>query len=97
MFSVAGTAPEAGTGGRSMADGSPVHGSLMGSFSLYIASFTLLVVHCGSLVSTLRCPEQFPQRKTSRVVTKTSSREISKTRSKVSKQFTLQYHKYWIQ
>ena len=55
MFSFAGTAQEAGAGGRSGAAGIPVHGSLMGRFSLciYMASFTFLLVHCGSLVSTL--------------------------------------------
>ena len=39
MFSFAGTAQEAVAGGRSGAAGIPVHGSL--------------IVHCGSLVSTL--------------------------------------------
>ena len=34
MFSFAGTAQEAGAGGRSGAAGIPVHGSLMGRFSL---------------------------------------------------------------
>ena len=34
MFSFAGTAQEAGAGGRSGATGIPVHGSLMGHFSL---------------------------------------------------------------
>ena len=33
MFSFAGTAQEAGAGGRSGAAGIPVHGSLMGRFS----------------------------------------------------------------
>ena len=36
MFSFAGTAQEAGAGGRSGAAGIPVHGSLMGRFSLCI-------------------------------------------------------------
>ena len=36
MFSFAGTAQEAGAGGRSGAAGSPVHGSLMGRNSLCI-------------------------------------------------------------
>ena len=54
MFSFAGTAQEAGAGGRSGAAGIPVHGSLMGAFLImYMASFTFLLVHCGSLVSTL--------------------------------------------
>ena len=35
-FFSAGTAQEAGAGGRSGAAGSPVHGSLMGCFSLFI-------------------------------------------------------------
>ena len=55
MISFAGNAQEAGAGGRSGAAGNPVHGSLMGCFSLciWMASFTFLLVHCGSLVSTL--------------------------------------------
>ena len=52
MFSFAGTAQEAGAGGRSEAAGVPVYGSLMGRFSLCKSSFTFLLVHCGSLVST---------------------------------------------
>ena len=36
MFSFAGTAQEAGAGGRSGATGIPVHGSLMGRLSLFI-------------------------------------------------------------
>ena len=52
FFFPAGTAQEAGAGGRSGAAGSPVHGSLMGCFSLW-ASFIFFLVHCGSLVSTL--------------------------------------------
>ena len=63
MFSFAGTAQEAGAGGRSGAAGIPVHGSMMRRSSLCImASFTFLLVHCGSLVSTLvllgetKCP-----------------------------------------
>ena len=39
MFSFAGTAQEAEAGGRSGAAGIPVHGSLMGCFSLYIYAF----------------------------------------------------------
>ena len=58
MFSFAGTAQEAGAGSRSGAAGIPVHGSLMGGggglfLLMYMASFTFLLVHCGSLVSTL--------------------------------------------
>ena len=46
MFSFAGTAQEAGAGGRSGAAGIPVHGSLMGGtfFFMYMASFTFLLV-----------------------------------------------------
>ena len=54
MFSFAGTAQEARAGGRSGAAGSPVRGSLMGCFSLCMASFTFLLVHCGSLVLALK-------------------------------------------
>ena len=54
MFSFAGTAQEAGAGGRLGAAGIPVPGSLMDHFSLCIASFTFLFVHRGSLVSTLK-------------------------------------------
>ena len=39
MFSFAGTAQEAGAGGRSGAAGIPVHGSLMGHFFLYVYGF----------------------------------------------------------
>ena len=39
MFSFAGTAQEAGAGGRSGAAGIPVHGSLMERFSLCIYGF----------------------------------------------------------
>ena len=38
MFSIVGTAQEAGAGGRSGAAGIPVHGSLMGA-SLYVYGF----------------------------------------------------------
>ena len=54
MFSFAGTAHKTGAGGRSGAAVIPVHGSLMVRFSLCnMASFTFILVHCGSLVSTL--------------------------------------------
>ena len=43
MFSFAGTAQEAGAGGRSGAAGIPVHGSLMGHFSLCIWLLSLFV------------------------------------------------------
>ena len=39
MFSFAGNAQEAGAGGRSGAAGIPVHGSLMGRFSLCMHGF----------------------------------------------------------
>ena len=39
MFSFAGTAQEAGAGGRSGAAGIPVHGSLMGRFSYNVYGF----------------------------------------------------------
>ena len=41
MFSFVGTAQEAGAGGRSGAAGIPVHGSLMGHFSLCILELCL--------------------------------------------------------
>ena len=53
MFSFAGNAQEAEAGGRSGAAGIPVRGSMMGRFSLSMASFIFLLIHCGSLVSTL--------------------------------------------
>ena len=61
MFSFAGTAQEAGAGGRSGAAGGRSAGNwypcsrfIDGAFFFtYIASFTFLLVHCGSLVSTL--------------------------------------------
>ena len=52
MFSFAGNAQEAEAGGRSGAAGIPVRGSMMGRFSLSIASFTFLLVNCGSLVTS---------------------------------------------
>ena len=57
MFSFAGNAQGAGAGGRSGAAGIPVRGSLMGCFSLcsflHEVHVPFLLVHCGSLVSTL--------------------------------------------
>ena len=41
MFSLAGTAQEAGAGGRLGTAGIPVHGSSMGLFSLCVASFVV--------------------------------------------------------
>ena len=49
VFSFSGTVQEAGAGGRLGAAGIPVRGSFMGRFS----SFTFLLVHFGSLVSSL--------------------------------------------
>ena len=73
MFSFAGTAQEAGARGRSGGSWYPCSRFIDGEFFfMYTASFTFLLVHCGYLVSTLvlssetECPEQFPQRKTSR-------------------------------
>ena len=55
MFSFAGTAQDVGAGVSSGAAGIPVRGLLMGRLTrfFFIASFTFLLVHCGSLVSTL--------------------------------------------
>ena len=87
MFSFAGTVQEAGAAGRSEAAGTPVRDSLIGGFSLYIASFTFLLVHCGSLVSN-RASGTIAVVTSSREgkhhVTKTSSRE-AETSGTVSK------------
>ena len=45
MFSFAGTAQEAGAGGRSGAAGVPVHGSLMGRFSMSIIFLFIVCVN----------------------------------------------------
>ena len=47
MFSFAGTAQEAGAGGRSGAAGIPVHGSLMGCFNIMnIGSNNTFTIQC---------------------------------------------------
>ena len=54
MFSFAGTAQEAGAGGRSGGSWYPCPRFIDGAFFfMHLASFTFLLNHCGSLVSTL--------------------------------------------
>ena len=55
MFSFPGTAQEAGAGGRSGAAGIPVHGSLMGRFSLYIWLLSLFFWSIVALWLALWC------------------------------------------
>ena len=52
MFSFAGTAQEAGAGGRSGAVGIPVRGLLVVVRGGGLSSFNFISVRCGSLVST---------------------------------------------
>ena len=55
MFSFMGTAQEAGAGGRSGAAGIPVHGSLMGHFSLCIWLLSFLFWSIVALWLALWC------------------------------------------
>ena len=74
MFSFAGTAQEAGAGGRSGAAGIPVHGSLMGHFSLCIWLLSLFFWSIVALWLALWCCQV----------------KFQETLSKVSEKFTFQ-------